>query len=76
MTDYVRVTDSPDLETRLRDQLDVLSSRQLAEYAHSLGLYPPGYDDGSDPPIVLVWPPDMPDDADGIIMWDLAPDQD
>lgn len=37
-TGYVRVTDSPNVESRLRDHIDTLSSRQLAEYAHTLGL--------------------------------------
>lgn len=65
------VTDAPELETLLRDRADRLSSRELAEYAHSLGLYPPpGFDEGKNPPIALAWPAWMPDDADGVLVWD------
>lgn len=66
----LRVTDDPDLEARLRERVDSLSSRELAEYAHSLGLYPPGYTEGLNPPIALAWPAWMSDDADGILVWD------
>lgn len=66
-----KVTDDPAKDAQLRELVDVLSSRQLAEYAHNeLGLYPPGYGADVDPPIALVWPADASDDSDGILMWD------
>lgn len=68
----LRVTDDPDLEALLRERVDTMSSRNLAEYAHSLGLYPPGHDDGSDPPIALAWPPHLADDVNGILVWDVG----
>lgn len=67
----LEVTDDPDLEALLRDRIDLLSSRELAEYAHSLGLYPPGFGESVDPPIALCWPPGMPNEADGVLVWDL-----
>jgi hypothetical protein len=68
----LRVTDDPNLEELLRERVDRLSSRELAEYAHSLGLYPPGFDEGKNPPIALAWPAWMPDDADGVLVWDIG----
>lgn len=44
----LQVTNDPELEARLREG-DMLSSRELAEYAHSLGLYPPGFEAGRNP---------------------------
>jgi hypothetical protein len=68
----LRVTNDPALEARLRERVDELSSRQLAEFAHSLGLYPPGFEEGRNPPIALAWPAWMDDDADGVLVWDVG----
>ncbi|MEU5156518.1 hypothetical protein [Glycomyces sp. NPDC021274] len=68
----LQVTNNPELEARLRERVDTLSSRELAEYAHSLGLYPPGFEEGRNPPIALAWPAWMPDDADGVLVWDIG----
>lgn len=73
--DGLQVTDDPQLDAQLRDRLDDLTSRELAEYAHSLGLFPPNYGPGMNPPIALVWLPDMEDDDEGVLMWDAVPDE-
>jgi hypothetical protein len=73
MTDeYFRVTDDPELESRLLDRLDHdLDTHSLAEYAVSIGLVPPGWSAGQVPPgIVTVWI----DDADeGTLVWGSSP---
>jgi len=70
---WVRVTDDPELEAHLLELMEsTMDSRALAEYAHSLGLYPPGYGPTMDPPIALVWPPGTPDDGTGVIAWDIG----
>ena len=74
--DGLRVTDDPEIEARLRDRAEEMTSRELAEYAHSIGLYPPGFGPDMNPPITLVWLPDMSYDEDGIPMWDAIPDED
>ncbi len=70
--DHLRVTDDAELELRLRERVDELTSRELAEYAHGLGLYPPGYTERMNPPIALVWPADMDDDDEGVLVWDVG----
>lgn len=74
MTDYdsLIVTRDPELEAQLRARVDDVSSQALAEYAHSLGLYPPGYTEGSNPPIALAWPPGVDYDDDGLLIWDVG----
>lgn len=79
MTDNTsaRVTDDPDLEAELFRLFETtMDSRALAEHAHSLGLYPPGYGPRMDPPIVLAWPPNAPDGGHGILIWDMGDDDD
>lgn len=71
----VATTDSA-LEARLRERADELSSRELTEFAHSLGLYPPGYGEDFDPPLVLTWPPGEDFDSEGLLVWDLRSDED
>jgi len=66
-----KVTDDPDLERQLRERIDDLGSREMAEFAHSLGLYPPGFGPTMNPPIALAWFPDMDFDEDGVIVWDV-----
>ncbi|CAM3461011.1 hypothetical protein STSO111631_20190 [Stackebrandtia soli] len=73
---WVKVTDDPDLDALLWERVDALSSQALAEYAHSLGLFPPGYGPTMNPPIALAWPPGTPDDGDGILVWDIGDDSD
>lgn len=74
---WVRVTDDPEVEARLLELFETtMDSRALAEYAHSLGLYPPGYGPTMDPPITLVWPQDTPDGGVGVIAWDVGDDDD
>lgn len=69
-------TTDPEIEARLREQADELSSRELAEFARSLGVYPPGYADDVNPPLVLNWPPGADPDSDGLLVWDMRPDED
>jgi hypothetical protein len=70
----LRVTDDPRLEASLLERVDELSSRELADFAHSLGLFPPGYSESTNPPIALVWPAGMDDDDEGVLMWDARDD--
>ncbi|MGH8794281.1 MAG: hypothetical protein ACRDXX_16740 [Stackebrandtia sp.] len=74
MTDYdaLIVTHDPELEALLRDRADQMSSQELAEYAHTLGLYPSGYAQGSNPPIAFAWPPDSDYDEPGLLIWDVG----
>lgn len=74
MDTWVKVTDDPALDALLRERVETMSSRALAEYAHSLGLYPPGYGDQMDPPIAVTWPPGTPFEADGVLVWDIGDD--
>lgn len=70
-------TTDPDIERQLRDRADHLSSRELAEFAHSLGVHPPGYAAGRvAPPLVLTWPPGADLDASGVLVWDMRLDED
>ena len=66
----LRVTDDPELDAQLRERVDELTSRELADYAHGLGLFPPEFAQGKNPPIALVWLPEMDDDDEGVLMWD------
>ncbi|GAA2301200.1 hypothetical protein GCM10009853_067010 [Glycomyces scopariae] len=68
-------TDDPEIEARLRERADELSSQELAGFAHSLGVYPPGYSDDVDPPLVLTWPPGTDFDSPGLLVWDLRDDE-
>lgn len=66
------VTRDPALAAQLRAQIDELGSREMAEFARSLGLAPPSDRDAL---VVLHFPADtdvLTDD--GQIVWDLRPD--
>ncbi|MFC4334060.1 hypothetical protein ACFPET_02485 [Salininema proteolyticum] len=65
------MTHDPELDAKLRAKVDELDSRALAEYAHTLNLFPPGWADGANPPISLAWPADD-FDSDGVLIWDTA----
>jgi hypothetical protein len=69
-------TTDPEIEAQLRERADDLSSRELAELAHSLGVYPPGYGPDIDPPLVLTWPPGADIESPGLLVWDLRGDED
>lgn len=60
----------------LDELAEVMDGDELAEYAHGFGLYPPSCGPGMNPPISLVWLPDMGDTDDGIPMWSATLDQD
>ncbi|MGH8876444.1 MAG: hypothetical protein ACRD0P_03745 [Stackebrandtia sp.] len=66
------VTTDPQLLERLEARIDELTSRDMAAYARSLGLTPPG--DG-DPPVVLHFPAGADLDGPGQIVWDMRPDE-
>ncbi|MEV0650169.1 hypothetical protein AB0I28_33410 [Phytomonospora sp. NPDC050363] len=54
---------------------DDLSPRQLADAAHHLGLYPPNFDGGSNPPIALISPGDTGyDGTEPILIWNICDD--
>jgi|GEM_PF-2352028 len=72
MTTWVKVTDDPEIDAELRERAETMSSRALAEYAHSLGLFPPGYGERMDPPIALAWPPGASFDDEGLIVWNIG----
>jgi phytoene dehydrogenase-like protein len=72
--DMLLVTDDPELEALLRERMDELSSQELAEYAHSLGLHPPGFGENMNPPIALHWPAEWDDEEEGILVWDARGD--
>ena len=66
------VTDDPVLEARLRAHMDELGSHEMAEFARSLGLTPPGDRNAL---LVLHFPVDADVFSDdGRIVWDLRPD--
>jgi len=66
-----KVTDDPELERQLRERIDDLGSREMADFAHRLCLYPPGFGPTMNPPIVLARVPGMDSDDEGIIVWDV-----
>ena len=68
------VTDDADLDAALKEKVDDLTSQELAEYAHSLGLYPPCYGPTMNPPIALAWLPGMDYEEDGVLVWDIGED--
>jgi hypothetical protein len=68
-------TTDPAIEARLRERADELSSQELAAFAHSLGVFPPGYSAEVDPPLVMTWPAGSDLDAPGQLVWDLRDDE-
>jgi len=72
VSQYYVVTEDPEQAERLADRLDTdLDTHTLADYALSIGLKPPGWQEGQPlPGIVEVWP----DDADdGVLVWASSP---
>jgi hypothetical protein len=66
------LTEDPELEARLRERFSELGSFGLAEYAYSLGLFPPGYEEGQRHSITLVFPPGAGQDEPGMLVWDTS----
>lgn len=62
------VTGDPALLDDLTARVDDLDSHELAEYAISRGLTPPGYVPGHYYSIDLAWPPGA-EDSDGVLLW-------
>lgn len=75
-TDMPVVTTDPELLAKLEAKIGQLGSQEVADYARSLGLTPPGDAEGVNPPIILTWPPGADLSGPGLIVWDMSPDED
>ncbi|WP_147141853.1 hypothetical protein [Stackebrandtia albiflava] len=64
------VTDDPTLLARLRSRYEELGSHKLAEYAFTLGLFPPHHRKGATDSISEYWPPGADTSAPGLLVWD------
>lgn len=69
-----RVTEDPELENQLIERFSTdADSFALARHAYSLGLFPPGYEEGQEHSIALVWPPGADPMSDpGMLVWDTS----
>ncbi|THV41473.1 hypothetical protein [Glycomyces buryatensis] len=65
-----QVTEGPAIDAQLRQRhREGASSRELGEYATSLGLTPPLQDEqGAVPSVVFEFPPG---DTEGVLVWDV-----
>lgn len=70
-----RVTIDPEQHARLLEKEHEIGTVALVDYAHSLGLYPPGYPE-VDCAISVAWGPDDPDDSEGTLIWETNPGSD
>lgn len=62
------VTEDAELTAQLWARFESLGSRGLAEYAHSLGLFPPGYREGHQDSICEYGPPGH--EGRGFLVWE------
>jgi hypothetical protein len=67
-----RVTDDPQQNRELLARYYELDTFTFAEYAHGLGLYPPGYEEGQRHSVSIYYPPDADPNSDGILIWDTS----
>lgn len=70
MTAPATVTDDPTVLSDLRTKMDELGSHELAEYAITLGFFPPGYRTGQSESISEYWPPGADPSQPGLLVWD------
>lgn len=74
MSEILKVTEDLGVLRELRAKLEGdMDSRTLAEYAHTIGLYPLGYEEGQIHTICEYWPPGY-EGEEGLLVWEVGLD--